>query len=58
MSHALDRLSRLRWDLHALKTKIRNNAHPDDPEWYIQEISRALTRDQDRIGKPRREWPK
>jgi len=56
MSHAADRLSRLRWDLHNLKTTIRTNAHPDGPEWYIEQVESILKRDQDRIGKPRQEW--
>lgn len=51
MSNAARRMSWLRRDLHNLKTRIRNRAHPDDPEWYIEEINKILSADQDRIGR-------
>ncbi len=49
MSNIGRRLSAIRRDLHDLKTRIRTNAHPDDPEWYIAEIEKILVRDQNRI---------
>lgn len=49
MSQAMRRLSALRRDIHGLKAKIRLNAHPDDPEWYIEELEQILVRDQERI---------
>jgi hypothetical protein len=49
MSNIARRLSSLRRDLHDLKTTIRNHAHPDDPEWYIEQVEAVLVRDQERI---------
>lgn len=44
------RIEVLRRELHELKATIRNHAHPDDPEWYIDRIEEILVRDRQRIG--------
>ncbi len=50
MSNAQRRLEVMRRELHDLKAAIRLNAHPDDPEWYIDQIEAVLVRDRERIG--------
>jgi hypothetical protein len=50
MSNMQRRIEVLRRELHDLKREIRNNAHPDDPEWYIGRIEAILVRDRERIG--------